>query len=205
MTARWNCTQQNSSTYIYLALYVDEIKRRDSTPDHSSTYVGIIAEEPPVSDLRRTVLCALCSVARTLENQKEPAFYNITIHCFSLIHRIFHFCLFQVWFQNKRSKERRLKQLNQMGRGPFFSGSRRMRTLNISPGSIEDAHGDPFFAYGRFEFAYSGAPGAVHHEFFGHHHGPPGNLPFPGKKHFSYYRAEPRPWLGADRAKTLNA
>lgn len=85
----------------------------------------------------------------------------------------------QVWFQNKRSKERRLKQLTSMGRGPFFGGTRKMRgfPMNLSPG-LDDPHsGDPFFTYGKFEFTY-GTPGGFHHEFFSGHHGPPGTLPF---------------------------
>lgn len=75
-----------------------------------------------------------------------------------------------------------------MGRGHFYNGSRKMRafSMNLSPG-LEDAHhGDPYFAYGKFDFAY-GTPAAFHHDFFGQHHGgPPGNLPFnpAGKKTF---------------------
>lgn len=43
-----------------------------------------------------------------------------------------HPCLsFQVWFQNRRSKERRMKQLSALGarRHAFFRGPRRMRPL----------------------------------------------------------------------------
>nr|AGS83409.1 lhx1-5-1 [Schmidtea mediterranea] len=37
----------------------------------------------------------------------------------------------QVWFQNRRSKERRMKQLSAMGaRRPFFRNARRMRSLS---------------------------------------------------------------------------
>ncbi|CAG9815094.1 unnamed protein product, partial [Phaedon cochleariae] len=64
-----------------------------------------------------------------------------------------------VWFQNKRSKERRLKQLTSMGRGPFFGGSRKMRgfPMNLSPGGLEDGPpGFPYFADGKFEFGYGG-------------------------------------------------
>ncbi|XP_054281117.1 LIM/homeobox protein Lhx5 isoform X1 [Macrosteles quadrilineatus] len=88
----------------------------------------------------------------------------------------------QVWFQNKRSKERRLKQLTSMGRGPFFGGSRKMRgfPMNLSPGGLDEPPpGFPYFATadGKFEFGYGG-PGGFPHEFFpGHHaHGQP--LPF---------------------------
>jgi len=99
---------------------------------------------------------------------------------------------FQVWFQNKRSKERRLKQLTSMGRGPFFGNSRKMRgfPMNLSPGGLDEAPpGFPYFttADGKFEFGY-GAPAGFHHEFFPGHHphqGPPGQpLPFntPGEK-----------------------
>lgn len=89
----------------------------------------------------------------------------------------------QVWFQNKRSKERRLKQLTSMGRSPFFGGSRKMRgfPLNLNPGALggEDGPppGFPYFGAEKFEFGYGG-PVAFHHEFFGAHppphpHGPP--------------------------------
>ncbi|CAH1981582.1 unnamed protein product [Acanthoscelides obtectus] len=94
-----------------------------------------------------------------------------------------------VWFQNKRSKERRLKQLTSMGRGPFFGGSRKMRgfPMNLSPGGLEDGPpGFPYFAAdGKFEFGYGGPPPPFHpHDgpFFGGHHpggGPPGQgMPF---------------------------
>lgn len=45
--------------------------------------------------------------------------------------------LFQVWFQNRRSKERRMKQLSALGarRHAFFRGPRRMRPLG---GRLED-------------------------------------------------------------------
>lgn len=43
----------------------------------------------------------------------------------------------QVWFQNRRSKERRMKQLSALGarRHAFFRGPRRMRPLG---GRLED-------------------------------------------------------------------
>ncbi|XP_044260380.1 LIM/homeobox protein Lhx5 isoform X1 [Tribolium madens] len=84
----------------------------------------------------------------------------------------------QVWFQNKRSKERRLKQLTSMGRGPFFGGSRKMRgfPMNLSPGGLEDGPpGFPYFATadGKFEFGYGGPPFHPHDGpfFSGHHPG----------------------------------
>lgn len=49
-----------------------------------------------------------------------------------------HHCApMQVWFQNRRSKERRMKQLSALGarRHAFFRGPRRMRTLG---GRLED-------------------------------------------------------------------
>ncbi|XP_044763435.1 LIM/homeobox protein Lhx5 isoform X2 [Coccinella septempunctata] len=91
----------------------------------------------------------------------------------------------QVWFQNKRSKERRLKQLTSMGRGPFFGGSRKMRgfPMNLSPGGLED--GPPGFPYfdGKFEFGYGGPPFHPHDApFFPGHHpgngGPGQGMPF---------------------------
>lgn len=46
-------------------------------------------------------------------------------------------CCFKVWFQNRRSKERRMKQLSALGarRHAFFRGPRRMRPLG---GRLED-------------------------------------------------------------------
>ncbi|GBP85269.1 hypothetical protein EVAR_64937_1 [Eumeta japonica] len=87
-----------------------------------------------------------------------------------------------VWFQNKRSKERRLKQLTSMGRGPFFGSSRKMRgfPVSLSPGGLEDAPpGFPYFATdGKFEFGY-GPP--FHHD--GPFFHPPQAMPFnqPGR------------------------
>lgn len=44
----------------------------------------------------------------------------------------------QVWFQNRRSKERRMKQLNALGaRRQFFRGPRRMRALSSDLGENE--------------------------------------------------------------------
>lgn len=89
----------------------------------------------------------------------------------------------QVWFQNKRSKERRLKQLTSMGRGPFFSSSRKIRgfPMNISP-SMDDGPNPPFpyFADAKFsEFPYgpgSGPPQGFHDFFPGQQsHFPPGS------------------------------
>lgn len=84
----------------------------------------------------------------------------------------------QVWFQNKRSKERRLKQLTSMGRGPFFGTSRKMRgfPMNLSPGGLEEGPpGFPYFATadGKFEFGY-GPP--FHHDAPFFH--PPPAMPF---------------------------
>lgn len=95
--------------------------------------------------------------------------------------------MLQVWFQNKRSKERRLKQLTSMGRGPFFGGSRKMRgfPMNLSPGGLDEPPpGFPYFAAagadGKFEFGYGG-PAGFHHEFFPGHHPHQGQpLPFSG-------------------------
>ena len=121
----------------------------------------------------------------------------------------------QVWFQNKRSKERRLKQLTSMGRGPFYAGSRKMRgfAMNMGGAGLEDAPpGFPYFAAaaaaaaaadGKFDFGYAGPP-PFHHDFFPPHHthaGPPGQgLPFPQGKHTAlsarrFWSKCPRRWL----------
>ena len=49
----------------------------------------------------------------------------------------FSVSLLQVWFQNRRSKERRMKQLSALGaRRHFFRNPRRMRALR--PGELDD-------------------------------------------------------------------
>ncbi|XP_046802120.1 LIM/homeobox protein Lhx1 isoform X2 [Lucilia cuprina] len=85
----------------------------------------------------------------------------------------------QVWFQNKRSKERRMKQITSMGRPPFFGGARKMRgfPMNLSPGGLDDGPGFPYFAAeGKFEFGYG--PHFHPHDgpFFPGH--PGGPMPF---------------------------
>lgn len=93
-------------------------------------------------------------------------------------------CL-QVWFQNKRSKERRLKQLTSMGLRPYFGASRKLRGFPVSPG-MDDGSGvvggfNPYFdpKYAA-EFAYGGGAPAGPHPHFGlHPHGPPLGPPPP--------------------------
>lgn len=57
---------------------------------------------------------------------------TVCLHCYLYLslHPSFFFS-FQVWFQNRRSKERRMKQLSALGarRHAFFRGPRRMRPL----------------------------------------------------------------------------
>lgn len=57
----------------------------------------------------------------------------------------------QVWFQNRRSKERRMKQLSALGaRRHFFRSPRRMRALR---GDLDDAEMmGPGFGYYNGEF-----------------------------------------------------
>lgn len=96
----------------------------------------------------------------------------------------------QVWFQNKRSKERRLKQLTSMGLRPYFGASRKLRGFPVSPG-MDDGSGvvggfNPYFdpKYAA-EFAYGNAPPpAGPHAHFGlHPHGPHGPLAPPPPPH----------------------
>ncbi|KAL7304921.1 hypothetical protein TKK_0002719 [Trichogramma kaykai] len=102
----------------------------------------------------------------------------------------------QVWFQNKRSKERRLKQLTSMGRSPFFGGSRKIRgfPLNLNHGGLTNEDGPPpgfsYFA-DKFDFGY-GNPVPFHHEFFPGHP-PPGathGSPFVGPSNTCEYIVE---------------
>lgn len=64
----------------------------------------------------------------------------------------------QVWFQNRRSKERRMKQLSALGarRHAFFRGPRRMRTLG---GRLEDPDILGPGAYGYYGGKMAAAPG----------------------------------------------
>ncbi|KOB76387.1 Lim1, partial [Operophtera brumata] len=115
-----------------------------------------------------------------------------------------------VWFQNKRSKERRLKQLTSMGRGPFFGSSRKMRgfPMNLSPGGLEEGPpGFPYFATadGKFEFGY-GPP--FHHDAPFFHPPPsmpsphqtiwssPGRLPLSSPSGTDLLLCTPRVWCG---------
>ncbi|CAL4127750.1 unnamed protein product, partial [Meganyctiphanes norvegica] len=77
----------------------------------------------------------------------------------------------QVWFQNKRSKERRMKQLTSMGmRAHLFGNPRKIRGMRMSP-SMEDAYpyyGDAF-----------GYPPQGFHDFFPGQGPPPPGMGFP--------------------------
>ncbi|KAJ0004342.1 hypothetical protein NQD34_010556 [Periophthalmus magnuspinnatus] len=73
----------------------------------------------------------------------------------------------QVWFQNRRSKERRMKQLSALSarRHVFFRGSRRMRALGerLEPGELGhfayygDYPGEYYSAGGNYEY-FQGPP-----------------------------------------------
>uniref|UniRef100_A0A2P2IE70 LIM/homeobox protein Lhx1-like n=1 Tax=Hirondellea gigas TaxID=1518452 RepID=A0A2P2IE70_9CRUS len=73
----------------------------------------------------------------------------------------------QVWFQNKRSKERRMKQLNSMGYRQQLYGHRKMRDLPI--GMVEDP-------YNIFGTNYSVFPGQQFPAYFPHQQPP---MPYP--------------------------
>merc|ERR1712088_1193953 len=60
----------------------------------------------------------------------------------------------QVWFQNKRSKERRMKQLAGRG-GGFFVGNKRMRGFGLGPPGLEEAR---YGFFGEPEFGFPGGP-----------------------------------------------
>ncbi|GFQ78773.1 hypothetical protein TNCT_710961 [Trichonephila clavata] len=92
----------------------------------------------------------------------------------------------QVWFQNRRSKERRMKQLSSLGaRRHFFRNPRRMRPLR--GGLMEEGmpH-NPAFAYfsdsnSPNDFNYAAHPGFYDYFPGSHPHGPmpdfPGTVP----------------------------
>ncbi|XP_045034714.1 LIM/homeobox protein Lhx5 [Daphnia magna] len=104
----------------------------------------------------------------------------------------------QVWFQNKRSKERRLKQLTSMGLRPYFGASRKLRGFPVSPG-MDDGSGvvggfNPYFdpKYAA-DFAYGGAPGGPHPHFGLHSHGPPHPLQHHPNPPFGDFFGGPHP------------
>ncbi|XP_051535939.1 LIM/homeobox protein Lhx1-like isoform X1 [Myxocyprinus asiaticus] len=72
----------------------------------------------------------------------------------------------QVWFQNRRSKERRMKQLSALGarRHAFFRSPRRMRTLvdRLEPGEL--IPNGTFSYYGDYQSEYYGPGG--NYDFF---------------------------------------
>ncbi|KAJ7995859.1 hypothetical protein DPEC_G00231090 [Dallia pectoralis] len=89
----------------------------------------------------------------------------------------------QVWFQNRRSKERRMKQLSALGarRHAFFRSPRRMRTLvdRLEPGElIPNGH---FSYYGDYQNEYYGPGG----NFEYYTQGPPSQAQTPGDLGFS--------------------
>ncbi|KAJ8380368.1 hypothetical protein SKAU_G00011460 [Synaphobranchus kaupii] len=75
----------------------------------------------------------------------------------------------QVWFQNRRSKERRMKQLSALGarRHAFFRSPRRMRPLGLEDSEIMGS--GPYNYYGEYQGDYYGSGG--NYDFFPH--GPP--------------------------------
>ncbi|XP_069158449.1 LIM/homeobox protein Lhx1-like isoform X2 [Procambarus clarkii] len=78
----------------------------------------------------------------------------------------------QVWFQNKRSKERRMKQLSSMGmRAHLFGNPRKLRGMRMSP-SMEDG-----FPYYGDAFGYG--PQGFHDFFPGQGPPPPPGMAFP--------------------------
>ena len=78
----------------------------------------------------------------------------------------------QVWFQNKRSKERRMKALAGRG-GGFFMGGKRMRGFGLAPG-LEDGRFGFYEGIGGPEFNYPG--GRFTGDFYPG--GPPPNINF---------------------------
>ncbi|XP_041054000.1 LIM/homeobox protein Lhx1-like [Cetorhinus maximus] len=72
----------------------------------------------------------------------------------------------QVWFQNRRSKERRMKQLSALGarRHAFFRSPRRMRPLGDRLDGADMMGNGPFNYYGDYQTEYYG-PGS-NYDFF---------------------------------------
>ncbi|OCU01653.1 LIM/homeobox protein Lhx5-like [Xenopus laevis] len=76
----------------------------------------------------------------------------------------------QVWFQNRRSKERRMKQLSALGarRHAFFRSPRRMRPLGGRLDESDILNSGPYSYYGDYQGDYYGSG---NYDFFPH--GPP--------------------------------
>ncbi|NWX00742.1 LIM/homeobox protein Lhx5 [Patagioenas fasciata monilis] len=83
----------------------------------------------------------------------------------------------QVWFQNRRSKERRMKQLSALGarRHAFFRSPRRMRPLGGRLDDSEMLGSTPYTYYGDYQGDYYGPGG--NYDFFPH--GPPSQAQSP--------------------------
>ncbi|XP_027628923.1 LIM/homeobox protein Lhx5 [Tupaia chinensis] len=90
--------------------------------------------------------------------------------------------LSQVWFQNRRSKERRMKQLSALGarRHAFFRSPRRMRPLGGRLDESEMLGSTPYTYYGDYQGDYY-APGG-NYDFFAH--GPPSQAQSPADSSF---------------------
>nr|XP_006204966.1 LIM/homeobox protein Lhx5 [Vicugna pacos] len=88
----------------------------------------------------------------------------------------------QVWFQNRRSKERRMKQLSALGarRHAFFRSPRRMRPLGGRLDESEMLGSTPYTYYGDYQGDYY-APGG-NYDFFAH--GPPSQAQSPADSSF---------------------
>uniref|UniRef100_H0VUR6 LIM/homeobox protein Lhx5 n=1 Tax=Cavia porcellus TaxID=10141 RepID=H0VUR6_CAVPO len=91
--------------------------------------------------------------------------------------------LSQVWFQNRRSKERRMKQLSALGarRHAFFRSPRRMRPLGGRLDESEMLGSTPYTYYGDYQGDYY-APGG-NYDFFAAH-GPPSQAQSPADASF---------------------
>ncbi|NXB22923.1 LHX5 protein, partial [Struthidea cinerea] len=83
----------------------------------------------------------------------------------------------QVWFQNRRSKERRMKQLSALGarRHAVFRSPRRMRPLGGRLDESEMLGSTPYTYYGDYQGDYYGPGG--NYDFFPH--GPPSQAQSP--------------------------
>ncbi|XP_077015215.1 LIM/homeobox protein Lhx5 [Tamandua tetradactyla] len=88
----------------------------------------------------------------------------------------------QVWFQNRRSKERRMKQLSALGarRHAFFRSPRRMRPLGGRLDESEMLGSTPYTYYGDYQGDYYGPGG--NYDFFAH--GPPSQAQSPADSSF---------------------
>ncbi|XP_061911141.1 LIM/homeobox protein Lhx5-like [Entelurus aequoreus] len=169
-----SCTDRSLSPDLQdAALMADELKEADNCTSSDKETNNIENEEQNSGTKRRGPRTTI--KAKQLETLKAAfvATPKPTRHIREQLAQEtgLNMRVIQVWFQNRRSKERRMKQLSALGarRHAFFRGPRRMRPLG---GRLEDPDilGPAAYGYyGEYQGDYYGP--ASNYDFFPH--GPP--------------------------------